>query len=170
LEVERRFLVTHCPNLAEQSSRLLTDHYVTDTRLRLRSSIPRDGSPAEFKLCKKYEPIAPSAGPIVNVYLTEHEYSILSDMPTQRVCKRRYHLEHEGITFALDVFLEELEGLMLCETEGVSLELLNAVRFPPWATIEVTDDEFFTGGNLSKLTNAELRERLLCQRPASANT
>lgn len=82
----------------------------------------------------------------MNIYLTEHEYNILSSLPAQRVCKRRYHFKHDGITLALDVFLEELDGLLLCEAQDESRELLSAVQFPAWATTEVTDDEFFAGG------------------------
>lgn len=41
-----------------------------------------------------------------------------------------------------------------------SREAVLALTFPPWAGRQVTGDPFFTGGNLSTLTAAELAARL----------
>ncbi|MEF0938942.1 hypothetical protein [Rhizobium sp. BR 362] len=89
-------------------------------------------------------------------YLTGSEYELLSNLPGRTLQKRRYHLDFGGMTFAVDVFQGELEGLILCEVESASLEELENVTLPDWATVEVTTDPFFKGGHLSEIGAADL--------------
>jgi CYTH domain-containing protein len=76
------------------------------------------------------------------------------------ITKRRYRLAHGGRGFGVDVFEGELAGLVLCEAEADSRAAVMALTFPPWAGREVTDDPFFTGGNLCTLSAADLAARL----------
>lgn len=62
--------------------------------------------------------------------------------------------------FSIDVFEGELEGLVLCETEAAGLAELMAVEPPAYAKQEVTEDPFFTGGNLCRTTRADLLRKL----------
>jgi CYTH domain-containing protein len=81
-------------------------------------------------------------------------------LPARQLRKRRYHLPHQGVTFALDVFLDALDGLLLCEVETTSEDSIKTVQPPGWVAMEVTSDPFFAGGNLSCVSSAELRARL----------
>jgi CYTH domain-containing protein len=92
--------------------------------------------------------------------LTEREHDILLALPARQLRKRRYHVEYAGVRFALDVFLDALDGLVLCEVETESEESIKAVQPPSWVVLEVTDDPFFTGGNLSALSSSELNARV----------
>lgn len=62
--------------------------------------------------------------------------------------------------FSIDVFEGELAGLILCECEALSLEELMAIEPPLYATAEVTEDAFFTGGNLSRTSCSDLKRKL----------
>lgn len=159
LENERRFLVTDCPDLSTAPFRMIDDFYFSDTRLRLRS-ITHPGGRREFKLCKKYESSNPASGPIVNIYLSEAEHSILSRLPGRPLRKRRYRIAWGDKMFGVDVFEEALAGLVLCEKETETPSAIPSVAFPPWTAREVTADLFFTGGNLAHVTAAELKARL----------
>ncbi len=160
LENERRFLVGDCPDLSSIPFRLIDDLYLTGTRLRLRKVTYSDGTSTEFKLCKKYPLDDSTSIPIVNVYLTEDEYRLLSQLPGSVLQKRRYRRVFGEMTFAIDVFQDELAGLTLCEVESPSVEKLTNITLPPWAAVEVTSDPFFHGGNLSGIKMAELAQRL----------
>jgi CYTH domain-containing protein len=162
LEVERRFLVAPAqrPDVSMLPYRTITDRYVADSCLRLRSVRASDGAHVEYRFCKKYARDAPSMGPIVNMMLTAREYEILLALPARQLRKRRYYVEYAGVRFALDVFLDALDGLVLCEVETESEESIKAVQPPNWAALEVTDDLFFTGGSLSALSSSELNARV----------
>jgi hypothetical protein len=160
LENERRFWVASPPDLSGARARLIEDLYLIDSRLRLRAITHFDGAEPEFKLCKKYGSDDPTSGPIVNIYLSAVEHAMLSALPGRPLRKRRYTAAHDGRGFSVDVFEGPLTGLVVCEAEADSAEAIRAVMFPPWAAREVTDDPFFTGGNLSRLTAVELTARL----------
>lgn len=160
LENERRFLITECPDLSKITFRLIEDLYISESRLRLRSITHADGQQQAFKFCKKYPSDDIGSGAIVNVYLTADEHRTLSQLPGRRIRKRRYSLDFAATTFSLDVFEDQLAGLVLCEVEAASAASLELIVAPTWAQYEVTDDPFFTGGNLVNISASVLRAKL----------
>lgn len=161
LENERRFLVnaTEELELAGRNYVLIRDLYLVDTRMRLRSVTSADGN-VVYKLCKKYLTADRYSGAMVNTYLTSSEYSVFSALPGKSLSKRRYSVRVAGETFGVNVFDDELNGLVLCEAEKPTREEICSLRFPSWATKEVTEDEFFTGAHLSQITSEQLHEKL----------
>ena len=160
LENERRFLVSVLPDLAGLTYRRIEDRYLEGTRLRLRAMTDSVTGARELKFCKTYGGEDPVSAPITNLYLSEAEFAVLAVLPARRITKRRYRLAHGGREFGLDVFEGELAGLALCEAEAESRAAVLALVFPPWAGREVTEDPFFTGGNLCGVSAAELAARL----------
>lgn len=160
LENERRFLVRPeaLARLRLEDERLIEDLYVADSRLRLRRITRPDR--VEHKLCKKYESADPASGPIVNVYLSAAEHRALSQLPGRRIAKRRYDAREGGLVFGVNLFLGELEGLVLAEIEVEALAELGRIPIPPWVEREVTAEPFFAGGALAALNQADLRARL----------
>ncbi len=162
LENERRFLVDpgQGPDLTGLSFRHIVDRYLSGTRLRLRSITDSVTGAVEFKFCKKYLSDDPVSGPIVNMYLSPEEHAALMIVPAQVIIKRRYQITFDGQVFGLNVFEGALDGLVLCEAEADSQAAILAVKFPPWVGREVTDEAFFTGGELSQTGTSELAARL----------
>jgi CYTH domain-containing protein len=66
----------------------------------------------------------------------------------------------QGMTYSVDVFESELRGLVICEAEATSPAAIEDLAFPPWAGPEVTHDPFYTGGQLARLSAAQLMARL----------
>lgn len=164
IEHERRFLIEAVPDLSDLPFRLIEDLYISATRMRLRAITRSDGQQVEFKLCKKYPTENPFAGAIVNVYLTEAEYAVLAPMPGKRLCKRRHRLEFGGTAFAVDIFEDELAGLILGEVEAASAEDLQSIPTPGWLGQEVTADPFFGGANLAHINGSDLKAKLSSMR------
>ena len=86
---------------------------------------------------------------------SEYEYEIpVSDAnemleqlcPRPLVEKRRYRVEHAGLTWEIDEFSGENAGLVLAEVELTSEEL--EILRPPWVGKEVTDDPRYFNANL----------------------
>jgi CYTH domain-containing protein/SAM-dependent methyltransferase len=60
--------------------------------------------------------------------------------------KTRYRVEHGGMTWEVDVFSGENEGLVVAEVELPSEE--HAVELPDWVGAEVTEDPRYLNANL----------------------
>jgi hypothetical protein len=159
LENERRFLVLKAPALTGAPYRLIEDLYLEAGRLRLRRIT--DGETVQWKLCKKYGGDDPVSAPVTNLYLAEPEYAAFAGLPGWPLRKRRYRIDG----FSLDVFEGPLSGLMLAEVEAGSRAAVLALTPPVWADAEVTAEPFFTGGNLCRISSAELEAALASARP-----
>ena len=60
--------------------------------------------------------------------------------------KRRYKIDHGGLTWEVDEFFGENQGLVVAEVELKSEG--QAIEFPPWIGKEVTDDPRYFNVNL----------------------
>ena len=164
VERERRFLLRGLPEDLKSSDPHLQifDNYVTGTRLRLRKVRDPHAREWTFKLTQKFAPAPPdlSRTLITNLYLTQYEYEVLSVFEGNEIRKNRYPYEHDGRRYAVDVFLGDLLGLVLAETEFETDEEMDAFGLPPFAVLDVTHDETFTGARLVELTADDLRAEL----------
>jgi CYTH domain-containing protein len=146
VERERRFLLAGPPAPSSVTvSRVITDRYLTGTRLRLRRSDRSDGG-RELKLTQKVPIARPGAvqGLITNTYLSAAEYELLASLPAAVLSKTRFSVPPLGI----DVFDGDLRGLVLAEAEFGNDEEARAFAPPPECVAEVTEDVRFTGGRL----------------------
>jgi adenylate cyclase len=87
----------------------------------------------------------------------EFEYEIPVkdvDMMLTELCakplieKRRYAVEYEGLTWEIDEFMGENEGLVVAEVELQEEE--QVFERPPWLGEEVTGDPRYFNSNLSR--------------------
>ena len=136
-ELERRWLLTSLPDGADAGAAIY-DRYIEGTRLRLR----RVGS--EHKLAQKEAASAPdyAVTVITNIYLSREEYDVLAVLPALELRKRRHHLGR----YSIDVFEDDLAGLVLAETEFASEEEMRAHPDPQFAVRDVSGDIRYTGG------------------------
>ncbi|HSK73456.1 MAG TPA: hypothetical protein VK892_17290 [Pyrinomonadaceae bacterium] len=163
VEYERRFLVapeSDWKKFVEPYSKTFEDKYLRDSRLRLRNLTDSDSSRRLIKLTKKYESDSPYFQMISTIILSPEEYQIFDALEGNRLRKVRYYHNYRGRIFSIDVFENELSGLVLCETESDGLEDLMSAEPPEYVKREVTENAFFTGGNLCQMTNAELLNKL----------
>jgi len=168
VERERRFLLPGLPEgLAAADHHLqIFDNYLNGTRLRLRKVRDPRSREWTWKLTQKFAPDPEdlSRTLITNLYLSREEYEILSVFEADELRKNRYPFEHGGRRFSVDVFLGRLRGLFLAETEFESDDEMLSFEPPPFAAIEVTADEMFTGASLVHLDAERLREELARRR------
>jgi CYTH domain-containing protein len=164
VERERRFLLRELPpglDIRGDHSQI-TDNYITGTRLRLRKVRRVSTNEWTLKLTQKHAPAPPdfSRTLITSIYLNEYEYEVLSVFEGNELRKNRYPFEHEGRPYSVDIFLGPLRGLILAETDFNTDEEMDAFTPPPFASLEVTRDEMFTGARLVGLTAEDIRAEL----------
>lgn len=163
VEHERRFLVSpqrDWRSAVQPYSKTFEDKYLRHTRLRLRVQTDTDTGRRLIKLTKKFESESPYFQRIGRILLSPSEYEIFAALEGDRLNKTRHYYVDGGRVFSIDVFEGELDGLILCETEADGLEELMSIQAPVFAGQEVTEDPFFTGGNLCRTTRAELLWKL----------
>lgn len=153
LEHERRWLAQSpiLQDLAGLPYYEISDLYLKCGRLRLRVIEHSVTQERQFKLCKKYGQISIHSEPIVNIYLTSDEHSALKSLEGFPIHKHRYKNRIQDIDFSIDVFQGHLSGLVICEKEAQSEEELQSFPFPYADAIEITGDQFYSGGALARL-------------------
>jgi CYTH domain-containing protein len=165
VERERRYLLRELPPGLKPSDphTQITDNYVTGTRLRLRKVRDPRTNEWTLKLTQKHAPAPPdfSRTLITTIYLSPYEYEVLSVFEGNEVRKNRYRYEHEGRLYSVDLFLGPLRGLVLAETDFETDAEMDAFTLPPFAHLDVTRDELFTGARLVDLTAEEIRRRVM---------
>jgi CYTH domain-containing protein len=177
LETECRYLLKKIPDNvpAIANSWLITDCYFPNTRLRLRHMKSISGNENIYKLTQKYRSETQSAyeTTITNLYLTEEEYNQLASLDGKTIRKKRYAHSVQYHNFSIDVFEGRHQGLILAEMEFERQSELGGFGLPLFALKDVTDDPFFSGGNLVMMTDEEFRlglsQRLRDQQSFSQN-
>ncbi|MGI8919708.1 MAG: hypothetical protein ACR2H6_14030 [Pyrinomonadaceae bacterium] len=168
LERERRYLLDGLPEgLTRASPHVqITDNYITGTRLRLRKVREPQTNKWTVRFTQKFAPNPAdlSRAIITNIYLTAAESEVLGVFEGNEIRKNRYPHEFADRKFSIDMFLGDLLGLVLAETSFNSDEELDSFPPPPFVVEDVTNNDLFTGGNLSVSTFAEVREQWVKQR------
>lgn len=165
VERERRYLLRDLPEGITRADPHLqiTDNYMTGSRLRLRKVREPRTNKWTVKFTQKFAPNPEdlSRTIITNTYLTALEAEVLSTVfNSNEIRKNRYPFEFEGRKFSIDMFLGDLFGLVLAEVSFETDEELDQFPKPPFALVDVTNEELFTGGHLCELTFSEVRAEI----------
>ena len=164
LEIERRYLLKRMPEdvPAMTEGWLITDHYLPNTRLRLRKMESITGNEVVYKLTQKYRSETQNAyeTTITNLYLTEAEYNFLLPLEANVIRKRRYPYNAQNHDFSIDVFEGRHQGLILAEMEVEKTTELDDPVLPLFVYKDVTGDPFFSGGSLAVMKDEEFRQGL----------
>src|SRR6266540_6909981 len=164
LEVECRYLLNKIPDdlLDSPQCWLISDRYFPNTRLRLRHMQSLSGDEHIYKLTQKYRSETQNAYEtiITNMYLTEAEYNHFEALEAKILKKKRYQYTMQNYSLSIDVFEGRHQGLILAEMELENKAEANAFVLPSFVLKDVTDDPFFTGGNLVTMTDEEFKQRL----------
>lgn len=160
LELERRYLLRELPaGLQGQGNYwTITDRYIDGTRLRLRRMVAPGGE-VLYKFGQKYRATSqrPFETTMTNIYLNEVEYRSLSELEAREIIKRRYRYVYGQLEYGIDVYEGELRGLILAEIECETEAEVGRLQKPEFALKDVTEELFFTGGFLARLTRAEFQ-------------
>ena len=145
VERERKFLVAEPPELPEHGTTLRQGYLAIDRSVSVRV---RDAGEGNRTLT-----IKAGRGPV----RTELEWPISEQQFTaaweqtggRRIHKTRYRVPLDGTVVELDVFHDELKGLILAEVEFDGDQSLAAFEPPTWFGTEVTDDVSYTNASLA---------------------
>lgn len=162
VEVELTFLARELPKeIKGASGTPLTDIYVPDTagahphvRLRQKGDV--------YEITKKF-PITEgdvSVQQEITIPLTQDEFEPLATSSTRRVSKIRYNVAINGYDAEVDVFQDNLEGLVLIDFEFASEADKDAFVAPDVCLKDVTQEEWIAGGMLAGKRYADIEPKL----------
>jgi CYTH domain-containing protein len=164
LEVECRYLLNKIPDdlLDSPQGWLIIDRYFPNTRLRLRHMKSLSGDEHIYKLTQKYRSEIQNAyeTTITNMYLTEAEYNHFETLEAKILKKKRYPYSLPNFSLSIDVFEGRHQGLILAEMELEKKEEASESILPSFVLKDITNDPFFTGGNLVAITDEGFRQGL----------
>jgi len=165
IERERRYLLQDLPEGLNRADHHLqiTDNYLTGTRLRIRKVRDPKTNKWVVKFTQKFAPNENdlSRTMITNLYLNATEAEILSIFEANEIRKNRYYFDFAARRYSIDMFIGDLFGLVLAETSFETDEELEDFQMPPFALADVTNNEIFSGGKLSELTFADVKNEIL---------
>ncbi len=148
-EIQRSFLIEGLPEpLTRASAHIqIFDNYILGTRLRLRS-VRNPETAAWTRILQQRFPATDgnlAVRKFSEIFLNDIEYAHFETFEGTEIRKNRYFHEFDGRTFAFDVYLGKLWGLNIARVEFDSVEDLKRFEAPPFAVVEITNDEFFSG-------------------------
>ena len=165
VERERRYLLRDLPEGMTRADPhvQITDNYITGSRLRLRKVREPRTNKWTVKFTQKFapDPNDLSRTIITNTYLNALEAETLSIFNSNEIRKNRYKFEFDGREFAVDMFLGDLFGLVLAEVSFETDEELDSFPKPPFALVDVTNEQMFSGGRLCELTFADVKSEIV---------
>lgn len=161
VELELTYLVKQLPaDLKKSPSKTVIDIYfpahAEHALLRLR----RSGDQYEMTKKQPIDEADLSHQHEHTIKLTEHEFKALAQAPGKRVAKQRYYYPYQGRTAEIDIFLDDLQGLVLADFEFTDRDDQLAFTMPDFCLADVTQEEAIAGGTLAGKTFAQVAPAL----------
>jgi CYTH domain-containing protein len=162
IEYELTYLAKYIPKEIEGvTPKLITDYYLPEENcehphLRIRAK----GSSFEITKKQPLDGTDSSEQSEHTIQLNKDEYEDMVNGRTRKVSKNRYSIAIDGFAADVDVFLDELEGLVLIDFEFTSKESKDAFTPPDVCLADVTQEAFIAGGLLAGKTYADIRIQL----------
>lgn len=160
VELERTFLLKDLPkDIKDCKSVEILDIYFPTTMphpiLRLRKKGSR------FVLTKK-APVKNDASKQreQTITLSEEEFLELSALPGKKIRKIRYYYPIDGYLAEIDIFLDDLQELILVDFEFSSIKEKERFSMPSFCLADVTQEEFVAGGFLAGKKYSDIESSL----------
>jgi len=160
-ELERTYLVRQLPEeLATATKTELLDIYLPINSEHPILRIRKRGT--KCMITKKH-PITgtdSSEQSEETIPLSEDEYFELAQLRGKRLRKSRYTFSKPNVTVDVDVFLDDLVGLVTVDFEFLSVKSKNSFEMPDWCLADVTQEKLIAGGVLAGKKYSEIETSL----------
>jgi len=158
LELEKTYLAKFLPaDLKNSSNKIVKDIYIPKSIKHPVLRIRQKGE--KYEITKK-EPVNENDSSEQHehtINLTKEEFQTLEKVSGKNVLKIRYFYDYQGQPAEVDIFQDDLIGLVLIDFEFKSVVEKDNFKMPDFCLTEVTQDPHFAGGMLcgKKYTDIE---------------
>lgn len=158
IELERTFLLKYLPKDLEKCElKEILDIYIPENSEHPSLRIRKRGD--KFEITKKSLVDGNDSSELKEntISLTENEFDGLAKTKGKRLHNNRYLYPYENRMAEVDVYLDDLAGLIVVDFEFSSREEMEAFDVPDFCLVEVTQDKAIAGGILAgkKYVNIE---------------
>ncbi len=161
IELELTYLARNFPDgMTGVAPQRLVDTYVPEDAARPYVRLRQKGT--QYEITKK-QPVDEqdlSNQTEQTIPLLKDEFEALCRASRRHVVKDRYTLIAAGRTAEVDVFIGDLEGLVVIDFEFDSLEEKQAFEPPEFCLVDVTQELFIAGGQLAGKTYGDIADEL----------
>ena len=158
IELEKTYLAKYLPeDLKTSKSKEIKDIYIPKDIKHPVMRIRQKGDKYEITKKQPLKENDSSEQSEHTINLTKEEFLALEQVPGRGVHKIRYYYNHRGVQAEVDVFQDDLKGLVLVDFEFKEVADKDNFEMPDFCLADVTQDELFAGGMLcgKKYTDIE---------------
>ena len=149
LELEKTYLAKYIPEgLLQYPHKELIDIYLPEESTHPRLRIRKSGDKYEMTKMTKIGEDDASQQIEQTIPLDEKEFASLESAEGKRLRKVRYYMPYQGRTAEVDVFQDDLSGLVVVDFEFNSPEEQATFEMPDFCLVDVTQETFIAGGML----------------------
>ena len=156
IELEKTYLAKELPDLTNCKYKDMLDIYIPKDAVHPRLRIRKNGD--TYEMTKK-EPVEDDSSKQLEqtIPLRKVEFEELAQLEGKRTHKKRYLFDYKGRTAEIDVFQDDLAGLVVVDFEFEKEEEKNAFEKPDFCLVDITPEEFIAGGMVcgKKYSNLE---------------
>ncbi len=161
IELEKTYLAKNLPeDLEEHDSKEVVDIYIPKESDHPSLRIRKNGD--KYEITKK-EPIKEGDASIQKeqtVNLKEEEFKALEKLDGKKLRKIRYSYKTENYEAEIDVFQDDLKGLVVVDVEFEVEDEKDNFEMPEFCLAEVTQEKFIAGGMLCGKSYEDIEEDL----------
>ena len=161
IELEKTFLAKYIPqDLSNYKSRELLDLYIPVSAKHPKLRIRKKGD--DWEITKKSPVKEGDASHQIEhtIKLSQEEFAELSKIPAKKISKTRYYFDYDNLIAEVDVFQNDLLGLVVVDFEFESIATKDAFVVPDFCLAEVTQEEFIAGGKICGKTYTDIEKEL----------
>jgi CYTH domain-containing protein len=159
IELEKTYLAKELPDLSDLEFKEMLDIYIPKEDDWPTLRIRKNGDKYEMTK-KQLIDNDPSKQLETTIPLTKEEFEELSKLEGKRIHKRRYLYHFEGNIAEIDVFLNDLNGLVVVDFEFESEEKKNSFKKPDFCLVDITPEEFIAGGMICGKNYSDIEAKL----------
>lgn len=161
IELERTFLVKHLlDGLMSSDFKEIVDIYFPNNVPHPLSRIRKRGNRYEITKKEKINDNDSSEQSEKTIPLNKDEFMTLSEVDGKSLRKNRFYYSYNDLTAEIDVYMDDLTGLVVVDFEFTSREEMEKFEMPDFCLADVTQDEWVAGGVLAGKKYKDIKESL----------
>jgi CYTH domain-containing protein len=150
IELERTFLVKSIPPECKNVEGLdLLDIYLPTSAVHPVLRIRQRGNKMVITKKQILNGTDSSEMSEDTIPLSNEEYEEMTQLKGKRLHKKRHTFKQKNNTVDIDVYLDDLAGLVVADFEFENIDEKNAFVAPAWCLADVTQEKFIAGGLLA---------------------
>lgn len=162
LEIERTFLVKYLPeNLKNYKNYEIFDIYIPNSTSYPKLRIRKEGD--NYEITKKHAKNDNDYSELIEetIKIDYDEFEILKKLEgVKKIRKIRYKYPYENLIAEIDIFLDELLGLVTVDFEFNSKIEKDNFKIPDFCLCDITQEDFICGGTLAGKKLDDIKKKL----------